>query len=301
MSSTQDAPLCVGDYEAGDGECDGDPEAEASAIQAPCGWRDRCSALQCYLNETDKAVTDFVDHKFKKTTSEVYDEVTGEYTEKTTESEYAVPKGSRDKFVELCEKQAKRYGVKDGTPTKDPVGDPKPKVKKPKTEDRRKNLKPTRRARQAARRALTKRAGERHKMLWLLYEYFLLKLTEELEGSGYEFVKSKEAITRGKLYLVDRLSSSGYISVYSKNTLGRDPALVLAKFKPRDLKLNIALPAPLSAFSAASIKRLRIQESRGGLFQVVANGLGKAELAEVAEIIAGLVQSGKITLPKVAR
>lgn len=292
----EEAPLCVSEYESGELICDGDPEAGDSNERAPCGWRDRCVGLQCHLAESGKDVSAIVEYKTKMETRERYDEVTDETTEYKEETEYAVPFGLWSKFEELCDKHIARYGVKEGKITKDPVGDPIPKAKQP---DRRKLLRPSKRTQRAASRALSKRAKKRRDALMGLFHHFARQLDRGTRGTGYRFVKPKQALGNGMFYVANRLEKSGYVSVYCKNPRGKDFVVILAKFKPRDLTLDVMMPIHMDEFSKASRKELKLKHVQGvGLFQTIATGLQRQGVSLVAEIIAGLVVSGKMDLPE---
>lgn len=292
------APLCVGDYEAGDSVCDGNP---GDAADNPCGWRDRCSGLQCYLNETDRDIDELVHYKVVTDKIQHEDEETGETWTTEKEQEYAFANGPWKKFETLCDKQAERYGIVEGTPTKDPVGDPPPKPEKKPQPDKRKFLKPSKKAQKAAKKALTKRAQERREQLAVVFQHFVRHLATELNGTGYGFVGSKQALGRGSLYVVNRLEKSGYMSVYCNNPTGRDAALVSAKFKPRDLTLDLMLPIQVDDVANQGRKNLKLEPlEEGGLFRSVAMGLDKEGVALAAETIAALVASGKICLPGAA-
>lgn len=46
-------PVCLGTYERGLSDCDGDPEADGAA-KRPCRWRRRCRGFQIHLKETQR-------------------------------------------------------------------------------------------------------------------------------------------------------------------------------------------------------------------------------------------------------
>lgn len=292
------APLCVGDYELGDATCDGDPDDPGDK---PCGWRNRCAALQCFMKETDKPITDFVEHKVVTVEHIVQDAETGEDQVATAEAEFAFSKGPWKKFERLCDKQVERYGIRDGQVTRDPVGDPPPKTEKPPQPDRRKFLRPSKRAQRAAKKALSKRAGARRAALMKLFDHFAKHLADELKDTPYKFVRPDQALGWNMLYVVNRLQKSGYMSVYCYNPTGRSVALALAKFKPRDMTLDIMAPVAPGEFGKAVREKLAVQPvENGGLFKSVAMGLTREGVALAAETIAGMVRSGRIVLPGAA-
>jgi len=295
------APLCVGDYEVGDSQCDGDSGASRSEDVAPCGWRNRCAALQCYLGETDRDISELVELKTSKELVLVPDETTGQDIETYEDQEHAYSIGPWKKFEALLEKQVQRYGIRDGRPTKDPVGDPPPKPERAPQPDRRKFLKPSKKAQRAAKKALSKRAQERRSELDRLFQYFIRHLATELKDSGYKFAKPKHGLGRGTLYIVNRLDKSGYMSVYCNNPMGRDAALVSAKYKPRDLTLDMMMPFEVDQVTSEERKKLNLESlENGGLFRSVAMGLKKEGVAHAAETIAALVKSGRVDLPEAA-
>lgn len=274
-------PHCIGDYEPGDDTCGGDPSANTSEERAPCGWRDRCSGLACYMQETSKPIVDFV-----------------KFVINDDDNEHATPIGHRSKFEALCDEQIQRYGIKEGTATKDPIGDPpkpEPKV------DGRKSLRPTKRAQRAARRALMKRAKDRRAMVWKLVRRFQKQLGRELElaKTPYRFSTGRHAIAHGRMYIVDRANTSSYVSIYVRNMHnGRDVPVVSLKFKTRDLTVDVSLPVESGKLSQSAQKKLKPLSIDDGLFRSVFKGLDKAGMSLMAETIAGLVKSGSLKLPR---
>lgn len=271
-------PHCVGNYELGDLTCDGDPDAKNSEDRGPCGWRNRCSGLVCYMQETGKSVGAFVKYV-------VMDDV-----------EHATPIGQRAKFETLCDEQIKRYGIREGRFSKDPVGDPPPKV------DGRKKLRPTKRAIKAASKALTRRAQQRRGELWKLVEHFQTCLAQDLvrNKSPYQFSPPRHVVSHGRLYLVDRVESSAYVSLYVKNQAGRDVPLALLKFKTSNLTIDVELPVEAGSLSKSTRKELGVMPLSDGRFKSISKGLGKYGLSLVSELIANLVKSGKVKLPTTA-
>lgn len=298
-SSTNEerAPLCVSEYEIGDKQCDGDPDGETTDDKAPCGWRDRCAALQCYLAESSREMSEFVELKAAKDPYIVTNEETGEEITRYDDSQYAYAIGPWKKFEEMCDKHVQRYGIKEGKPNTDPVGDPP--AKKPQV-DKRRFLKPSKKAQRAAKKAISKSAKNRRGKLQILFQHFLRHLATELKGTGYRFVTSKQALGRRCLYVVDRLEKSGYMSVYCNNPTGRDAVVATAKFKPRGLVLDLSLTVGVDDVSGAKKKGLGLVPIDDGLFKSLAPGLGTEGVALAAETIAALVRSGKIILPGAA-
>lgn len=270
-------PHCVGDYDVGDAVCDGDPNDKDDK---PCTWRDRCAGFQAHLTATGSNSEDFVGQE-------------SDTNQEGEERHWAEPHGSHPKFLKLVDKQVERYGVKDGKVTKDPS------QKAPK-EDGRKNLRPTKKAKEAARKALTARKMDRRNQLQELFKFFSEQVGEALPE--HRFASNREAVAPGRLHLVDRLVKSGYISIYCKTPKGRDAPLALAKFKPRNLTLDVELPVFTveinGTIGAKTLKKLEPKDINDGLFKCVMVGLDREGCVLAAEAIGRLVSQGKIELPE---
>lgn len=80
-------PTCIGDYDRGDPECDGnehDPH--------PCTWRDKCGAFRAHLEESGERRAKWISNDGDLTTTEPFE------------------------FDRLCLEWVERFGVVDGLP-----------------------------------------------------------------------------------------------------------------------------------------------------------------------------------------
>lgn len=268
-------PHCIGTYEAHEAVCNGDENDPD-----PCVWRDRCAAVQAHLTEIGQDPEHLVTFKVKKAKA-------GE-----PEQQYAAGKHGFNRFVILCDEQAKRFGVKDGAPTKQPD---KPKKSK---KDSRKGMKPSKKAQKRAAEALTKRALDRRRQLRVMFDDFKQLLIGAIKDRT--FAAPREAVAPGRLYVVDHIDKSGYASIYCKTPVGRDVPIVSVRFKPRNLTMDLEVPVAPDDFNGIgkeTMKKLLPRLINDGLFRSLMPGLDREAVALAAEAIGTLVNGGRIKLP----
>ena len=53
-------PACIGTYEVGHVQCDGDPSSKSEKDRKPCHWRDRCGGFQAHLESVGSDVEDYM-------------------------------------------------------------------------------------------------------------------------------------------------------------------------------------------------------------------------------------------------
>jgi len=277
----RDVPFCTGEYEAGDGACDGNPEADTEFQRNHCKYRDNCVAFQAYLAETKLKADDFIEAQPHPT---------------HPEGVLGIPiKGVRH-FERLCAKQVKRYGVVEGRITRDPTRPKKPK--KAPENDGRKALRPSKEAQELARKAITQRAIERREILKRMFDHFKTVMVENLEV--YRFTSPGEAVKPGRFYIVDRMRTSNYVSVYCKMTKGRDAPVAVIKFKTRSMTFDIEIPVEHTSYigvGKVTMDKIKPQPIDDGKFRSVMMNLDKEGVALAAQTIAHLVKRGKIDLP----
>lgn len=279
-------PYCLGYFQEGDKECQGDPVSEQEADKIPCVFSRRCELLSQHIEATDKTVNDYcVQHLTKE----------GEY--------YATAVKSRGKFMRFLD-----VLVNASTTGPKKQNKPPPKSKKmgrPALDRRRKG--PSRAAKKAAAKALAGRMRERLAKMSSMVEQFKIDFVAELDGK-WRFVKPKQAPIPGMLYMIDHIASSRYISIYCKKpyselSQGRDIPIVMLKFRTMALKFYIAFPLSAEEVKASIPKKVwqkmkPFKTTQGGQFKIVATGgLGTRGLSVLAEFLAEFVKSGQIALP----
>lgn len=298
-------PRCFAHYDEGDTVCDGD-----GGDDPPCGMRDRCSALKANLADKGEALVQYGRVK------------ASEDAEGNDSSEF-IPKGGFGILAEKCDQMIKEYGVKNGAilgsaEVEDepeeveavevaPVEEEKPKkpqrkIVRPYKEsrknpiDRRKFLRPSHKARVAARKALQRTAKERRKELREMLRNFCAFLAEGLPE--YNWARPLEAVAPGHLYVQDRLKSSDYATIYCRTSFGRDVALTNIRVKPRDMTVILGLPFEPETLSNEARKRLNPRPFKDGVFIYKTAHLDKEGLYIAAEAVVKACRMGAIILPK---
>lgn len=288
MSGKRRMPKCVGHYDVGDVTCDGDPKGGTDDDRMPCVFRDRCAALQQHCKAKGHQPEDYV--KLKKFEDDDGDKRT-----------YAVSKADDETFVAQLAKWAKRWGVKNGkVANKKPAKDVKTKPTRPKakTKDARPRKPPTADARAAAKKVLAAQAKASLSEAYEVSAWFTKCLQE---NTGRPVVERASEATAGQLFVVDRMESSRYASVYCR--VGKKKRLPIACIYPhtRASTSQIRFAADAEAFngalSAEHRSALDVVSINDGRFKTRTGKLDREGLAIAAEAIAALIKSGNIRLP----
>lgn len=291
---------CFTGYEKGDSICDGDPNGPTEGDRAPCVARDRCAALKRHIAETGADISDF--GKVVQVVS-----IEGQPARYFRAADW-------DGLVKQLDGLVKEYGPATehgGEPAAEEAeehraaseeaaaGDDKPRSRKGRMPDGRHRLKPGRKARAMARRTLMKAARERHKALLEVFRKFRASLAEQLPE--YNWAGDHDAVAPGRLYVKDRLDSSGYASVYCKTLEGRDIPLASCRFKPRDLQMEVSFPFDPAQAPAGLAKKLELKPLTDGRFKSRTKKLDSIGLGLAVELIAKAVRDAKIDLPPARR
>jgi hypothetical protein len=263
MAMRHDLQYCIGAYEESDSACKG------------CYWCNTCAAFKQYLLDESLQADDVL---------EIVSIENGHI---------AVPKIGRNEFDQLVAGMVKKYGFVGGISTKEPSLPTKRKNKN------RKHIKRNvpKVVQRKAVKAIQSLAQEKRVVLKKLFEWFKMNLVESL--NGYVFSLPNHAVLPGRLFVVDRLKKSGYISIYCKSPSGCDVPLALAAFKTRRMVLDIEVPVEYTGYKVgkAALKLLRPQPCSDGKFLSVMKSLDKERVALAAKVVASLVNDGLIKLP----
>jgi len=281
MSDVSAPPLshCIGEYENGDSTCDGGDG------EAPCSWKERCAAFQLHLTKTGQQASRYVKYGAKKTDGDTH--------------YYAEPKTSLEEFARFCDGLIGKE-TKTQAPVVEEEEEKKRKTRSDKYGHDKRRDGPSARAKRAAAASLKRRAKERREALYKLFDGFKNQLVEELDGP--EFAPAGLPVSHGFLYISDRTSSSNYLSVYCRTMNGWDAPLIMLTFRTSQLKFLAQLPVTpdvlATAMSKKDFKKLKPKDTDEGRFRSAIENVGKAELSLLAEVIAKLVNGGKIELPE---
>lgn len=276
-------PKCLGHYDVGDDDCDGDPKAEEDHNIQPCTSRDRCASLRQHCTATGRSPGDYV--KLKK--------MKDRDGEKRT---YASPKGDAEVFSESLAKWADRWGVTNGRVTlKEPKRSKKKgKTKKATTKSARPVKPPAAATRKKGSAATASKAEGSLKEAYELVSRFTTALAENTERA---FAERPTAAEPGDLFLVDRLPGSRYASVYCAAPGGKKVAVAIVLPHTNHGTCQIRVAAEPDDFKKSHASKLEIVSIKDGRFKSRTKRLDKEGLAIAAEAIAALVKGGTISLP----
>jgi len=255
---------CVGNWEKADPICNGYKKGKTRKDRRPCAWKKRCKAFKKYLKIHEKKPRDFL---------KISQDKNGE--------SFAVPKMGLVKFKEFCDKLL-------ATKKKSTQSD-KPDARK---------LGPSDSTKRAAAKALKIRAKERKRLLMGIFTDFRSTLSSSLKS--IRFATPGSVVVPGELYLINKIDSSKYISLYCKVLKGRDVPIVSFKTKTASLTFDAKIPLTVEELekniSKSAFKMLAPREEAIGRFKSVARHLDQEKIILLAEVVAKLISSGKIHL-----
>lgn len=255
-------PACLGDYKA-DEICDG------KQTEPPCIFRDRCVAFKKHLSDSGESAASSLEQV----------EVEGQV--------YSVAKAGDGSFRHKLAILVDRYGVYSGIVS---ISRPKPiKLRKRK----RKVLTPDEwDARQRARASKPKKQRrpvqarqEAFDACLEQFRHFVQLFSERLQ------FRVHESFCFGAVfYLVNRVGSSRYASIYCTTEKSNKHPVVRVMFCPRVSGLRYMLPFSLVdlrglGVSKAQIARLGITKCRDGRFLVKTGILGRHAASGVVDIL----------------
>ncbi len=273
---------CIGDYDVGDATCVGE-----AADELPCSWKERCEALQRHLKATGKDIEEYVAARA----------VPGDGEEVVV----AEPVNGAKAFAKFCDRLIRIEEKRKAKATKKALKKRKKKgTKRDKLYDKRRDG-PTTKAKAAAKRALRKRAHDRRQALMAMFDGFKSALAEQMPS--LDFATAGQVVSPGQLFIVDRIETSGYMSVYCQSSQGWNAPLISLRFRTATLAFDAHLPVEVEILkerlSKATFRKLSPESvEKNGKFKSVMSKIGKMELALLAEAIVGLVDGGIIVLPE---
>ena len=257
---------CVGGWEKRDVTCNGNKKGKTKRDRSPCAWKKRCKEFTKYLNTNKKKPSDFLI---------VSEDEDGE--------SFAVPKKGLTEFKAFCDKLVDKGKKKKSVQTDKP--------------DARK-LGPSDSTKRAAAKALKVRAKDRRKALMGIFTEFKSTLSSSLKR--VEFAVPGAVVMPGELYLINRIDTSGYISLYCKVLKGRDIPIVSFRVETASLTFDAKIPLTVEelekSISKSSFRMLSPKQEVIGRFKTIAGHLSQEKMILLAEVIAKLISNGKIAL-----
>ena len=258
-------PVCIGEYERGDSQCDG------ARPKTPCVFRDRCVALCLHASKLGARVSRLVR----------LDKVRGRTYAYAKDPELH---GRLDAIIVS-------HGIKDGQVAG--------RRKRPRRQRRRlatasaAQAPRTAEAKLAAAQGATQAAAASRIATWELFTWLTHRLRKE---TGRSFEADRAAAEPGDFYIVDR---QGYSVICCRLDRGR--RLVCAVYlRPRKLALEVRVAADYEPFVELCPNEHAIAEDmdgRDGNFNVRFRRLLRAGLSELASVVAKAIDNHLIELP----
>ncbi len=294
-------PICIRKYQKTDIQCDGRPGARSEHERMPCVYRDRCVALQRVMKVRRIPARDLL--KLRKV-----EDVDGR------RRVYAFATGDSEEFQTMLARAIDRYGVRNGRVTiRHPQEEPPRKkrtIKNRSDESKAKSTKALVGARKEATRVLKQKAVHDLEATTELVEWFTIRLQKKTKRKIVERSDAKI----GELFVVDRIESSRYVTVYCK-TLKRDRRkkkmvdsrrpVVCVVLAVRTHSLNFRFPVGPKELSAVIPKndrdRVGLEPFSEGRFKSKTNPLDREGVSIVVDSIAVAIRRGIMKLPKVVK
>ena len=289
-------PVCLRKYDRGNPECDGRARARTPEERMPCVYRDRCVALQRLVRVKGYKARDLL--KLRKVR-----DVDGK------RRVYAFAMGESEAFQQWLTRAIDRYGIRNGRITiahpDEDGGSPKPrKIRNRSDESKKKSAVALVKARQFATRALREKAREDLEATLLLLQWFVSRLQR---ATHRELAANQATAEDGQLFLIDRVESSRYVTLYVKvvkrassnnrKRISRRPiACIILAVRTHSLQfrfpfgreeLESFLPAP-------AVKKIAPADFVEGRYRSRTCQLGKEGASIVAEAIARAINRGTV-------
>lgn len=128
-----------------------------------------------------------------------------------------------------------------------------------------------------------------------LDELFDLFLTSLIRDVGIPYAAPGSLALPGQLYLRDHRTRHNYATVYYRARRGHDRPLARVRTRPRDKAIEVWLPVTARVAAKLGISA-RVLTSRGQFKSELV--LNQVNAVKLAKKIAGLVDEGKIQLPR---
>lgn len=272
-------PRCLGIYQSGDSQCDGEPSGKTEQERMPCVYRDRCVGFQKHLAKFGREPSFHL--RFEAVNGHVYS--------------FAK---NQEKLDKLISKQISRWGIRNGRVTRRVVQPTIRKSSPPKlTPERLAKLRATK---QPGRRALriggkvrAQQFAEARDVVTELAQWYALQLRER---TGRVVAASQAAAGPGELFLIDRSELSGYVAVYAKRNGSKKQAITSLYYRPvsRTLEVRIALGFDeyTKLLDKATYKKLSPEDYTGkdGYFCVRIRGVDQEKASLIADTVAGAMK-----------
>lgn len=258
-------PRCVSQYEDEHPICDGD-----GAMRPPCAHRDLCVAMRCVMIERSvprEAMVVLVEDEHGKP--------------------YAKPKDPK-KLENRLGVAIGRYGVAQGQTKVTPV--PRHAAAAPATPG----------AKPVARRGT--KAPPRPGNAILLDMWYREWVQIIADMTKRDVARIWAEADHGDIFAVDRRRTSGYVGLYI-SAKGDWPGIGIGclVWRSRMVRMDVKFPLPPGGFDGIGVEAMRWlkpQAASKGRWRSVSRGLDRAGVRLSAEVIAQLLNRGKIKVPE---
>lgn len=291
-------PLCLRKYDRGNVECDGRPRAKTERDRMACVYRDRCVSLQRLIQIGGHKARDIL--KLRKVRDP-----------DGKRRVYAFAINDGEEFQQWLTRGIDRYGIRNGRITIRHSEEEKPRkprvIRNRSEESKQKSVQALVKARKHAAKALSEKAVEDLEVTRKLLQWFLTRLKRETKRP---FAKSEKQAKIGHLFLIDRVESSRYVTVYgktvkvtkSKRTVEVRKPIVSVVLAARSHSLIFRSTMEPERFEKSIVKSLRskvrVEKFGEGRFRSKTIPLDKEGASIVASAIAKAINRGNIKLPK---
>ena len=291
MDHGRKLPICLRKYESGNVECDGKPRSKNDKDRMPCVYRDRCVALQRLMKVKKWRAREIL--KLRK----IKDVDNRRRT-------YAFAIGDSDEFQATLNRAIDRYGIRSGRVTIKVPQEDKPKKKRKivsrSQESKDKSTKALKKARKFASEALAKKAQADLEATEKLVTWFIDRLKKKTDRKICDVRGQAEV---GELFVVDRIESSRYVTVYCKTEEKKRRPVVCMRFKSRTRKLQFRLPLDPEKYkktlAAGDVEKIGPASFSEGRFKCKTKPLDREGVSIVADSIAVAIRKSIMKLPKV--
>lgn len=282
-------PVCVGTYDRGHAECDGDPNGSDEQERMPCQVRDQCVGMAVHLRKTGArrdSLIQLVIGRDKERHAVGLDEASLQKMMADNIKKYRIKDG-----IAVGAPGVTARGVRPATPAKRPAAGAAASRPSPKPAG----------GGARGRPGVVNVEGRR-----LVEEIGVHYQSMVLSMLGRSLADSHGEAQPGQLFIIDRRDRSGYVSLYCKGEDGRKIAVTSMYFKPNNGALEIRVAADYRLFtallSAPNSKRLEPSDytGRDGQFKVRFPKVDRMGAGIVAEALDRAAKAGILDLPAMA-
>ena len=278
-------PTCIGEVEAGDPACDGDPAAASPEAHAPCSWRERCMGFQLHLQHSGEQRSE----RIRLVT------LTGQVKARSGLDETAEPVGMKPAaFARFCRSAWEAYGPRSpteprgkATPAPTPPAPASVGPRAPRKGGRaRRSARERDRAMKDRRAAFSARRG-----------HLLSRLKAALPSAIR--LRATRLLLPGDVHAVTEWER-GRCTVYVREAGGRDRGLVRLQHLPSTASANVMLNTDIrklaSVVSRATLVKLDPKPTTMSNFPVIIRAVDDEAISLVAESFGRLIQRKLIQL-----